>query len=281
MPHSPSKVKSCRRENLASPPFDFAVIRANHQPAAIVRRTATTANTVHVRQILASTSSILSPPARRFPGPGCRGAEASAQWRQEEPASEDSQLPSDRTLADSAITASQSAGGASSLKTLASIVFRPFRKNFDTSSVEICFQFPVASVCTVSPLIFNSIRLAARTSNRADPGCDSTCSVRRNVASIVATGCVRASIAAGNTIHSARLSRGRKLIFGSRSHFHASHPKAMVAAATKASAVQNVFNGTNLVSVAAWKKCVPGGIRTPNLLIRSQMLYPVELQTQN
>ena len=25
--------------------------------------------------------------------------------------------------------------------------------------------------------------------------------------------------------------------------------------------------------------CVPGGIRTPNLLIRSQMLYPVELQT--
>jgi hypothetical protein len=28
-----------------------------------------------------------------------------------------------------------------------------------------------------------------------------------------------------------------------------------------------------------WKKCVPGGIRTPNLLIRSQLLYPVELQT--
>jgi hypothetical protein len=26
-------------------------------------------------------------------------------------------------------------------------------------------------------------------------------------------------------------------------------------------------------------KFVPGGIRTPNLLIRSQMLYPVELQT--
>ena len=25
-------------------------------------------------------------------------------------------------------------------------------------------------------------------------------------------------------------------------------------------------------------KCVPGGIRTPNLLIRSQKLYPVELQ---
>jgi hypothetical protein len=26
-------------------------------------------------------------------------------------------------------------------------------------------------------------------------------------------------------------------------------------------------------------KNVPGGIRTPNLLIRSQLLYPVELQT--
>jgi hypothetical protein len=25
---------------------------------------------------------------------------------------------------------------------------------------------------------------------------------------------------------------------------------------------------------------VPGGTRTPNLLIRSQMLYPIELQTQ-
>src|SRR6267143_7064807 len=29
-----------------------------------------------------------------------------------------------------------------------------------------------------------------------------------------------------------------------------------------------------------WRKSVPGGTRTPNLLIRSQMLYPVELQTQ-
>ena len=28
-------------------------------------------------------------------------------------------------------------------------------------------------------------------------------------------------------------------------------------------------------------RSVPGGIRTPNLLIRSQLLYPVELQTLN
>ena len=27
------------------------------------------------------------------------------------------------------------------------------------------------------------------------------------------------------------------------------------------------------------RRGVPGGIRTPNLLIRSQLLYPVELQT--
>src|SRR5712691_6377340 len=28
------------------------------------------------------------------------------------------------------------------------------------------------------------------------------------------------------------------------------------------------------------EKCVPGGARTHNLLIRSQMLYPIELQTR-
>src|ERR1043165_1023587 len=34
------------------------------------------------------------------------------------------------------------------------------------------------------------------------------------------------------------------------------------------------------LAIGNWKfKHVPGGIRTPNLLIRSQMLYPVELQT--
>ena len=27
-------------------------------------------------------------------------------------------------------------------------------------------------------------------------------------------------------------------------------------------------------------QCAPGGIRTPNLLIRSQMLYPIELEVQ-
>jgi hypothetical protein len=48
-----------------------------------------------------------------------------------------------------------------------------------------------------------------------------------------------------------------------------------------------IENVTSTASLNPWRseilgasKCVPGGIRTPNLLIRSQMLYPVELQTQ-
>ena len=32
-------------------------------------------------------------------------------------------------------------------------------------------------------------------------------------------------------------------------------------------------------NVNPFDRRVPGGIRTPNLLIRSQLLYPVELQT--
>ena len=33
-------------------------------------------------------------------------------------------------------------------------------------------------------------------------------------------------------------------------------------------------------NVNPFDRRVPGGIRTPNLLIRSQLLYPVELQTR-
>src|SRR6266481_8738549 len=144
--HNPSKVKSCRRENSALPPFDFSLIRANHEPAAIVRRTATTANTVHMRQIFASTSSILSPPARRLPGPARLGVEASALLRHVDPPTDTSHLSSLRKMDESAVNASQSAAGASSLKTLASIVFGPFCKNFDTSSVEACFQLRAGTI---------------------------------------------------------------------------------------------------------------------------------------
>src|SRR5438105_5795839 len=86
-------------------------------------------------------------------------------------------------------------------------------------------------------------------------------------------------MAAGNMIHSARASAGRKLIFTSRTHFQASEPTPEAAAATRAIAVNDVFKGSPLDSLVR-KKSVPGGIRTPNLLIRSQLLYPVELQTQ-
>src|SRR6266480_1246522 len=145
-PHSPSRIKSCGRENLAPPPFGLAVIRANHQPAAIVRSIARTASVVHARQIFPSTSDVLSPPARRLPDPARLGVEASALLRHADPARDTSHFSSVRKVDESAVNASQSAGGASSLKTLASIVFGPVRKNFDTSSVEISFQLRVETV---------------------------------------------------------------------------------------------------------------------------------------
>ena len=144
--HNPSKAKSCRRENSALPPFGLAVIRANHQPAANVRRTARTENAVHARQICGSTSDIFSPPARRLPGAGRFGVEASAPLRHVDPASDTSHRSSVRKVDESAVNVSQSAGGASSLKTLASIVFGPVRRNCDTSIFEICFQFRVEAV---------------------------------------------------------------------------------------------------------------------------------------
>ena len=263
MLHSPIRPKRCRRENSTPAPSGFGASRSRHLAAAKVRRIARIPNTSQVRQTLGNTSNVLSPPARRFPGPGCLGTKASVQLRHEEPASEDSQLPSVRRVDESAVKVSQSAGGASSLKTLASIVFGPVRKNFDTSSVETCFQVRAGTVSTVSPFIFNSIRLAAPTSNQADRGCESSVNVRRKVASIVATGCVRASTAVGNKIHSARPSSGRKLIFGSRSHFHASQPQATMAVATRAIAVQNVFNGKNLVAADARKNACLEGFEPP------------------
>ena len=169
MLHNPSRTKSCRRENSPPAPFGFAVSRSSQLVAAKVRRAAKIPNAIHVRQILGSTSNVFSPPARRFPGPGYRGTEASAQLRHEEPPSEDSHSPSVRNVEESAVNASQSAGGASSLKTLASIVFASLRKKLDTSNIDICFQLR-GLTCRVSPFIFSSSRFAARTNNRADLG---------------------------------------------------------------------------------------------------------------
>src|SRR5947208_13292379 len=117
MLHSPSKAKRCDRENSLPPPFGFSL---NHQPAAIVRRTARTASPAQVRQILGIASAVLSPPARRLPGPARFGVEASALLRHVDPASDTSHRSSVRKVDESAVSLSQSAGGASSLKTLAS-----------------------------------------------------------------------------------------------------------------------------------------------------------------
>jgi hypothetical protein len=116
------------------------LFRSNHRPAAIVRTIASIPKTIQARQTFGNTLKIFSPPARRLPGRGYRGTEAGVQLRHEEPASEDSHLPSVRKVEESVVNASQNAGGASSLKTLASIVFESLRKKLDTSSIEICFQ---------------------------------------------------------------------------------------------------------------------------------------------
>src|SRR5205085_816571 len=121
---------------------------------------------------------------------------------------------------------------------------------FETSRTEIFFQFAADSSGTAAPLIFNSNRLAARINNCADFGSDSNVQLRRNVASIVATRCERGSGGAGKTIHLARWSPGRKLIFGSRSHFQTSHPTARAAAKMRTIVVEICFNGGSPVAVA-------------------------------
>src|SRR5438105_825276 len=172
--------------------------------SVIARRTARIANASHVFQIFGNASKIVSPPARRLPAPGLRGIEASAQLRHEDPAIDASHLSFVRSVEESATNKSHSAGGASSLKTRASILFWPLRKNRDTSKIDIRFQLRFAPVSTGSPFILSSSRLAARSSRRAAFGCESSVSVRRNVASVIATRWDRASTADGNTIHSAR-----------------------------------------------------------------------------
>jgi hypothetical protein len=70
-------------------------------------------------------------------------------------------------------------------------------------------------------LIFTSARRIARTLKRAVAGWSIKTTSRRNVASTLADECACASIAAGNTIHSARRSYGKKLIAESCRAIHA------------------------------------------------------------
>src|SRR6266478_10047398 len=73
-----------------------------------------------------------------------------------------------------------------------------------------------------APLIFTSARRIARMLKRAVAGCTGKRNSRLNVVSKLANQCARASRATGKTIHSARESRGKKLIAGS---FRAVHAK--------------------------------------------------------
>ena len=70
-------------------------------------------------------------------------------------------------------------------------------------------------------MIFTSARRIARTLKRAVAGWSVKTTSRRNVASRLADECACASIAAGNTIHSARRSWDKKLIAASCHAIHA------------------------------------------------------------
>ena len=102
------------------------------------------------------------------------------------------------------------------------------------------------------------------------------------------------SNALGKIIHSARPWPGRKLIFGSRRQNQERLAKTNSVSAIARAALCQVLKGpicpNRLINLPrrdygavvkrGGKRNVPGGTRTHNLLIRSQMLYPVELQTQ-
>ena len=201
---------------------------ANHITAA------TPAKISHAIQTLREASDTTSPPAIGLPGPGSLGIKASVAGRQAESAQDASQASSLRNVSWSAVKFSQSAAGALSLETLASILLLPVRRYAATSAPAISFQFRPAAIATGVPLILNSARLAARSSSRATPGWSVSVNSRRKTVSRLAMRCAPASIALGKRIHSARPSRDKKLISGLRVHDHASHPMA-IAASTRTS----------------------------------------------
>src|SRR5215470_3601364 len=100
-----------------------------------------------------------------------------------------------------------------------------------------------------APLSFTSARRIARTLKRAVAGWSLETNSRRNVASRLLNQCARASTAAGNAIHSARLSPGKKLIAGS---CHANH--ASIDVATLANTVIQIARCHGLETNIATKR---------------------------
>ena len=96
----------------------------------------------------------------------------------------------------------------------------------------ISFQLRFSGKRRGEPLIFTSTRRIPRTIKRAVGGWFIKTNSRRNVVSRLANQCACASTAAGKTIHSARRSRGKKLIAGSCHAIHASIDIARPASAT-------------------------------------------------
>ena len=91
-----------------------------------------------------------------------------------------------------------------------------------TSALTIFFQFRCGGKRTDVPLIFTSARRIARTLKSAVDGRSVKTNSRRNVASRPVNQCPCGLTATGKTIHSARLSRGKKLIAGSFRAIHTS-----------------------------------------------------------
>ena len=125
-------------------------------PAQIA--TAIPANISHRGQITPTARKVSSPPATGLPGPGNLGVAASAAGRHAESVQEASQVPSLRNVKRSAVSVSQSAAGALSLKTRTSMLFVPVRRKAATSALTTSFQLRPGDLTDV-PLIFSSARL--------------------------------------------------------------------------------------------------------------------------
>ncbi len=149
------------------------------------------------------------------------------------------------------------------------MLFVPVRKKASTSTIEISFQRPLVPTSTDAPLIFNSTRLAPRTPNCAVLGRLANVNSRRKVASRLPMGCNLASTADGKRTHSARRSRGRKLIFGSRTHSNASHARAVAPnVKIRATRCQVFKKGASLRDLTA--NVEPRQVRQKNGLVRGR-----------
>src|SRR5437764_1969478 len=112
-----------RVSNALLPSRSWYIARVQIQFSATEAKAATDMNSSQCNQILGNAPSVVSRPHTRLPGPARLRTEATATVRQADPAKDAFQLLSLRNSDWSAFKTSHKAGGASSLKTRASIKF--------------------------------------------------------------------------------------------------------------------------------------------------------------